>query len=86
MIVSYTSEQNGVAKRKNKSEVEAAHAILHDQKLPKFLWGESTNVVVYVQNRVPHQALEKKPLKKCSQVSSLMLAISVSLVALYTFM
>jgi len=59
-IVPYCPEQNGVAKRKNKPIVEVAHAMLHDQKFPKFLWGEATNVVVYVQNRVPHQALDNK--------------------------
>jgi len=34
--------------------------MLHDQKLPKFLWGEDTNTTVYVQNRVPHQTLDNK--------------------------
>jgi len=34
--------------------------MLHDQKLSKFLWGEATNTTVYVQNRVPHQALDNK--------------------------
>lgn len=56
----YTPEQNGVVERKNRSIIEVACAKLHDQKLLKFLWGEATNVVVYVQNRVPHQALDNK--------------------------
>ena len=34
--------------------------MLHDQGLPKFLWGEASNTVVYVQNRCPHQALDFK--------------------------
>lgn len=34
--------------------------MLHDQKLPKFLWAEASHAVVYVQNKVPHQALENK--------------------------
>jgi len=38
--------------------------MLHDQNLPKFLWGEATNTVVYVQNRVPHQALDNKTPKE----------------------
>jgi len=59
-IVPYTLEQNGVVERKNRSTVEVARAMLHDQKLPKFLWGEATNDIVYVQNNVPHQALDNK--------------------------
>eukprot|EP00253_Pinus_taeda_P001882 PITA_01882 len=46
----YTPEQNGVVERKNRSIVEVVCAMLHDQGLPKFLWGEAANTVVYVQN------------------------------------
>jgi len=38
----YTLEQNGVAERKNHTIVEAVCAKLHDQRLPKFLWSNST--------------------------------------------
>jgi len=38
--------------------------MLYDQKLLKFLWGEATNTTVYVQNRVPHQALDNKTLEE----------------------
>eukprot|EP00253_Pinus_taeda_P014368 PITA_14368 len=34
----YTLEQNGVEERKNRMIVEAIHAMLHDQRLSKFLW------------------------------------------------
>ena len=53
----YTSKHNGLAERKNMCIVEVTRAMLHDQKLQKFLWREVTNVVVYVQNRSPHKAL-----------------------------
>jgi len=56
----YTPDQNAVVQRKNLSIIEATHAMLHDQGLPKFLWGEAPNTVVYVQNRCPHQALDSK--------------------------
>lgn len=62
----YTLKQNGVVERKKKYIVEATRAMLHDQKVSKFLQGEETNVVVYAQNRLPHQELETRPLKKCS--------------------
>ena len=31
--------------------------MLHDQNLPKFLWAEACNTVVYLQNRSPHKVL-----------------------------
>ena len=40
--------------------MEAICAMLHDQRLLKFLWAEAVNTVVYVQNRFPHQALGSK--------------------------
>jgi len=50
----YTPQKNGVAKRKNHTIVEVVHAMLHDQRLPKFLWAEAANTAVYVQNQCPH--------------------------------
>jgi len=55
-----TPEQNGVAGRKNHTIVEAVRAMLHDQRLLKFLQDETTNIVVYVENQCPHQALGSK--------------------------
>jgi len=49
-----------VAERKNHTIIEVVCAMLHDQGLPKFLWAEAANIVVYVQNRCPHQALDSK--------------------------
>jgi hypothetical protein len=31
--------------------------MLHDHDLPKFLWEEACNTVVYLQNRSPHRVL-----------------------------
>ena len=33
--------------------------MLYDQDMPKFLWAEACNTTVYVQNKVPHNALGK---------------------------
>ena len=41
LTVPYTPERNGVAKRKNRSIVGIARAMLHDQSLPFFLWVEA---------------------------------------------
>lgn len=60
----YTPERNGVEERKNRTIMEAVCAILHDQRLPKFLWAEAANAAVYVQNRCPHQALGSKTLEE----------------------
>lgn len=49
-----------MAERKNRYIVEDARAMFHDQKLSKFLWVEARNTTVYVQNKVPHQALDNK--------------------------
>lgn len=38
MIVPYYPEQNGTTERKNKTIMEAAKAMLHDQELLMFLW------------------------------------------------
>ena len=55
----YNPEQNGVAERKNRTIVEAARAMLYDQDMPKFLWAEACNTIVYIQNRTPRWALGK---------------------------
>lgn len=58
--IAYTPEKNGVAERKNRSIIEATCAMLHDQSLAKFLWCETANTVMYVQNQCPHQAFDSK--------------------------
>eukprot|EP00253_Pinus_taeda_P023604 PITA_23604 len=63
-IVPYTLEQNSLAKRKNMYIVEATRVMLHDQNLPKFLGAKASHATIYVQNRVPHQALENKTPKE----------------------
>ena len=52
--------KNGVVERKNRTIVEATRAMLYDQGLSKFLWGEAANTTVYVQNRCPHSVLDSK--------------------------
>lgn len=57
LIVPYYPKQNGLAKRKNRSIEEGIRAMLLDQDLPKFLWGEAVMIAMYVQNRSPHKSL-----------------------------
>ena len=63
LTVPYTPQQNGVSKRKNRSIVDVARAMLHDQSLPFFLWVEACSIVVYLLNRSLHGALGCKTLE-----------------------
>nr|GEV68348.1 putative reverse transcriptase domain-containing protein [Tanacetum cinerariifolium] len=47
-----TPQQNGVAKRKNRTLIEAARTMLADAKLPVTFWAEAVNTACYFQNRV----------------------------------
>jgi len=64
LIVPYNLEQNGVVERKNWSIEESVRAMLDDEDLPKFLWGEATKAVVYIQNRSPHKSLDNMTLEE----------------------
>ncbi|GJZ10980.1 putative ribonuclease H-like domain-containing protein [Tanacetum coccineum] len=50
--VARTPQQNRVAKRKNRTLIEAARTMLADSKLPTTFWVEAVNTACYVQNRV----------------------------------
>ncbi|GJR61533.1 putative ribonuclease H-like domain-containing protein [Tanacetum coccineum] len=50
--VARTLQQNGVAKRKNRTLIEVARTMLADSKLPTAFWAEVVNTACYVQNRV----------------------------------
>ncbi|GKB86364.1 ribonuclease H-like domain-containing protein, partial [Tanacetum coccineum] len=50
--VARTPQQNRVAKRKNKTLIEAVRTMLADLKLPTTFWAEAVNTACYVQNRV----------------------------------
>nr|GEV00319.1 hypothetical protein [Tanacetum cinerariifolium] len=47
-----TPQQNGVAKRRNKTLIEAARTMLADAKLAIIFWAKAVNTACYVQNRV----------------------------------
>ncbi|GKF04482.1 retrovirus-related pol polyprotein from transposon TNT 1-94 [Tanacetum coccineum] len=47
----YTPKQNGVAKKRNKTLIEAGRTMLNSAKLPKLFWGEAVNTACYTQNR-----------------------------------
>nr|GEX06832.1 retrovirus-related Pol polyprotein from transposon TNT 1-94 [Tanacetum cinerariifolium] len=47
-----TSQQNGIAERKNKNLIEAARTVLADSLPPIHFWVEAVNTACYVQNKV----------------------------------
>ncbi|GJS73822.1 putative ribonuclease H-like domain-containing protein [Tanacetum coccineum] len=50
--VARTPQQNRVAKRKNRTLIEAVRTMLADSKIPTTFWAEAVNTACYVQNRV----------------------------------
>nr|GEW98177.1 ribonuclease H-like domain-containing protein [Tanacetum cinerariifolium] len=50
--VARTPQQNGVAKKKNRTLIETARSMLADSLLPTTFWAEVVNTACYVQNRV----------------------------------
>ncbi|GJR12146.1 putative ribonuclease H-like domain-containing protein [Tanacetum coccineum] len=50
--VARTPQQNSVAKRKNRTLIEAARTMLADSKLPTTFWAKAVSTACYVQNRV----------------------------------
>ncbi|MCO5602741.1 hypothetical protein L7F22_056879 [Adiantum nelumboides] len=69
----YTPQQNGVAKRKNKSLMEMARCMLKAKSLPHKLWMEAVACAAHVLNRCPTRALKTiTPYESC-YVESLMI-------------
>ncbi|GJS18585.1 putative ribonuclease H-like domain-containing protein [Tanacetum coccineum] len=50
--VAKTPQQNGIAKRRNRTLIKAARSMLADSKLPTTFWTEAVNTACYMQNRV----------------------------------
>ncbi|GJT97141.1 putative ribonuclease H-like domain-containing protein [Tanacetum coccineum] len=68
--VARTPQQNGVAKRKNRTLIEAARTMLADSLLPTTFWAKAVSTACYVQNRVlvtkphnktPYELLHGRP-------------------------
>ncbi len=57
--VPYTSHQNGVAERTNRTIVERTIALMHSEQLPTGLWAEVMDTVVYLKNLSPSRALKR---------------------------
>lgn len=58
LTVTYIPQQNGVWGRKNRSIMNMTQCLLFEKGLPKVLWAESVNTIVYLQNRLPTRSVE----------------------------
>ncbi|CAF4808934.1 unnamed protein product [Pieris macdunnoughi] len=56
----YTPQQNGCAERSNRTLDDLARTMLVSKVLPKFLWAEAVNAVVYILNRTGPSSVEGK--------------------------
>jgi hypothetical protein len=56
----YSPQQNGVVEHRNQSVVAMARCMLKAKNLPGRFWGEAVTAAVYIQNRAPTRALDKK--------------------------
>ena len=55
-----SSEQNGVAKRRN-GTLKDMMSMMSRSNLPEYLWGEAIKTANYILNRVPSKSVLKTP-------------------------
>ena len=59
-IARYTPQQNGIAKRKNRTIMEMACSMLAAKHFPNEYWGEAVATAVYIMNRCPTKSVKNK--------------------------
>ncbi|TYK08238.1 ty1-copia retrotransposon protein [Cucumis melo var. makuwa] len=57
----YSSQQNGIAERKNRTLKEMMNVMLLSSGLSDNMWGEAVLSACFVLNRIPHKRLDKTP-------------------------
>ncbi|CAL2238709.1 unnamed protein product [Prunus armeniaca] len=61
LTVPYTPEQNGVAKRRNRTLLDMVRSLMAQANLPISFWGEAILTAVYILNQVPSQSVTSAP-------------------------
>ncbi|RVW22815.1 Retrovirus-related Pol polyprotein from transposon TNT 1-94 [Vitis vinifera] len=65
IVAQYTmpgsSEQNGVAERRNRTLMEMKRSMMGRSNFPEYLWGEAIKTTTYILNRVPRVAIVNFP-------------------------
>jgi len=56
-----TTQQNGVAKRRNRSLMDMVRCMMSHSTLPDFLWGDALKTATYILNQVPSKSVSKTP-------------------------
>lgn len=56
----YSSQQNGVSERMNRTIIEKVRCLLYDAKLTKGFWGEALSAAVDIINVLPNRSIENK--------------------------
>ena len=56
-----TSQQNSVAKRRNRTLLDMTKSMMGYSELPVFLWGYALETAVYILNHVPSKSVPKTP-------------------------
>ena len=56
-----SSDQNGVAKRRNRTLMDMVRGMRSSTKLPQYLWCEALKTTMYILNRVPTKVVPKTP-------------------------
>jgi hypothetical protein len=60
-----TSEQNGLAERKNRHLLEVTRCLMMAMNVPKILWSEAVMTAAYLINRMPSRVLGYKAPIEC---------------------
>ena len=60
-----TSQQNGLAERKNRHLLEITRCIMLAMNVPKYLWAEAVMTAAYLMNRMPSRVLNNKTPIEC---------------------
>ena len=58
--IRYTFQQNGLAKRMNRTILERVRCMLSSSRLPKVFWAEAIETIVHLINRSPSSVLKFK--------------------------
>ncbi|XP_071940050.1 uncharacterized protein [Coffea arabica] len=53
LTAKYTSQQNGVAERKNRTVMDMVRSMMHSKGIPKSFWVEAVSCAIYVLNKCP---------------------------------
>ena len=56
-----TSQQNGVAERRNRTLMDIVRSMISNSSLPKSLWTYALKTAVYLLNKIPSKAVPKTP-------------------------